>query len=225
MEPLIPLSALFVWATLVGLDLVSLPQVMASRPLVAGTVAGLILGDLSFGVLAGAVMELFAMESLAIGAARYPDYGAATVATIVAGSGRPVAEVLGPAVVLGLVLASVGGWSLGRLRHMNAKAVRRRAASLATGDPVAIRAVHFASLGRDLVRSASLGVLALGAAVALRQLPALPEAGSLGLLVLTVGGAVAGGVSGAVRSGRGTRLRWLSAGGVVGLLVAVGLMA
>jgi PTS system mannose-specific IIC component len=213
------LAGLFVWATVVGLDLVSLPQVMASRPLVAGTVTGIIVGDVQFGVAAGAVLELFAMESLAIGAARYPDYGAATVAAVLTGAGRPPVEALGAAVVLGLLLAGLGGWSLSRLRHVNATAVRRRTASLASGDPVAVRAIHFSSLGRDVIRSSALGALALAAALTVRQMPSLPEAGHMGLSVLVLGGALAGGVSGAVRSGRGTRMRWLGAGGVLGLII------
>ena len=36
---------LLVWGTLVALDLVSVPQAMLSRPLVAGTVAGWLAGD------------------------------------------------------------------------------------------------------------------------------------------------------------------------------------
>src|SRR6266516_8090724 len=38
---------LLVWGTLVGLDLVSVPQMMIARPIVAGPVAGAILGDLA----------------------------------------------------------------------------------------------------------------------------------------------------------------------------------
>jgi len=39
------LLALLAWGTLVGLDLVSGPQIMIARPLVAGTVAGALAGD------------------------------------------------------------------------------------------------------------------------------------------------------------------------------------
>jgi len=43
----INLALLVLWGTLVALDLVSVPQAMLSRPLVAGTVAGWILGDVA----------------------------------------------------------------------------------------------------------------------------------------------------------------------------------
>jgi mannose/fructose/N-acetylgalactosamine-specific phosphotransferase system component IIC len=39
------LAGLLLWGAVVGLDLVSFPQVLLSRPLVAGAGAGLILGD------------------------------------------------------------------------------------------------------------------------------------------------------------------------------------
>ena len=220
--PLTILGALLVWGTLVGLDLVSLPQMMISRPLVAGGVAGLILGDAAFGVAAGLVLELFALESLAIGAAKYPDYGAATVGTVLAGAGSPLREGLGLAVVVGLVLASLGGWSLLRLRHANAKAVRRRAASLASGDPVAVRALQFGGLSRDLGRSVALSMAALVAGVAVRSGPALPEDAAVGLLLVILGGSLAGVTSGALKSaGRGNRLRWLGTGGAIGVIIAV----
>ena len=44
---------LLIWGTLVGLDLVSVPQAMISRPLVAGAVAGAFAGDMvaAFGLV------------------------------------------------------------------------------------------------------------------------------------------------------------------------------
>src|SRR6266571_484656 len=56
--PIEVLIALVVWGTLVGVDLVSLPQMMIARPLVAGTVAGAILGDIPTGLKLGVVFEL-----------------------------------------------------------------------------------------------------------------------------------------------------------------------
>ena len=56
--------ALLLWGTLVGLDLVSVPQIMIARPLVAGAGAGLILGDLPTGLRLGV---LFAQRMAAFG--------------------------------------------------------------------------------------------------------------------------------------------------------------
>src|SRR5439155_181738 len=47
---------LLVWGTLVGLDLVSVPQMMIARPIVAGPGAGAILGGLATGLLRAAVV-------------------------------------------------------------------------------------------------------------------------------------------------------------------------
>ena len=38
------------WGTIVGLDLVSVPQALLSRPLVAGCVAGWVAGDVEAGL-------------------------------------------------------------------------------------------------------------------------------------------------------------------------------
>nr|MBA2626511.1 PTS sugar transporter subunit IIC [Gemmatimonadales bacterium] len=66
---------LLAWATICGVDLVSMPQVMLSRPLVAASVAGWIVGDLEAGLRVGALLEMFALDVLPVGAVRYPDYG------------------------------------------------------------------------------------------------------------------------------------------------------
>mgnify|MGYP001324393366 FL=1 len=64
------LAALLVWGTLVGVDLVSAPQMMIARPFVAGTVAGLLLGDVETGLRVGVVFELFQFDVLPVGAVR-----------------------------------------------------------------------------------------------------------------------------------------------------------
>ncbi len=61
--------------TLCGLDLVSVPQAMLSRPLVAGFLGGMVVGAPVQGLAVGALLELFALETLPVGAARYPDWG------------------------------------------------------------------------------------------------------------------------------------------------------
>jgi mannose/fructose/N-acetylgalactosamine-specific phosphotransferase system component IIC len=60
-------AALLGWGIVAGLDLVSVLQAMVSRPLVSGTVAGAIVGDPVAGVLVGMVLELYALEVLAVG--------------------------------------------------------------------------------------------------------------------------------------------------------------
>jgi mannose/fructose/N-acetylgalactosamine-specific phosphotransferase system component IIC len=69
---------------MVGLDGTSFPQVMISRPLVAGALTGLIFGRPVEGLAAGLVLEAFALTTLPIGAARYPEAGTAVVAATAA---------------------------------------------------------------------------------------------------------------------------------------------
>src|SRR5207302_210528 len=64
---------LLAWGTLVGLDLVSVPQMMIARPLVAGPIAGAMLGDVWTGLSLGVLFEVFQYEVLPVGAARYPE--------------------------------------------------------------------------------------------------------------------------------------------------------
>src|SRR5207244_67442 len=73
---------LLVWGTLVGLDLVSVPQAMIARPIVAGPIAGAILGDVATGLQLGVLFELFQYDILPVGAVRYPEYGPATIAAV-----------------------------------------------------------------------------------------------------------------------------------------------
>jgi PTS system mannose-specific IIC component len=219
-----PLTAvlLAVWGTLVALDLVSVPQAMLSRPLVAGTVAGWIVGDVEAGLRVGVVLELFALDVLPIGAVRYPDYGPATVVGVALAAGAPWELGLGLSVGLGLILASLGGWSLQVVRRWNARAIQRHAAALAAGESNAIRWLQYAGLARDGARGALLTVLGLAAAWALARWLPISRETAVGLTLVAVGSGLAAAANGAVRSaGRGARLRWLAAGALAGTLVAV----
>ena len=75
-DELLPLALL---GGVLGLDVVSFPQAMISRPLVAATVAGALVGDAIAGLLVGAALELIALETLPFGASRYPEWGSAAV--------------------------------------------------------------------------------------------------------------------------------------------------
>ena len=99
---------------IIGLDVVSFPQAMISRPLVAATVAGLLLGDPAGGLLVGATLELIALETLPVGASRYPEWGSASVVGGALFALRPVptSGALTMAVLGALATAWVGGWTM-----------------------------------------------------------------------------------------------------------------
>lgn len=214
---------LLAWGTLVGVDLVSVPQMMIARPIVAGTIAGAMLGDVETGLRVGVVFELFQFDILPIGAVRYPEYGPATVAAVAAAhwSGGPLALGIGAGV--GLLVGLLGGVSLHWLRSANARAVRAASAALEDGDVRTLQRVHLGGLLRDAVRAGA--VTAAGLAVA-RFVSLLDVARwSPGALVLSAaaaaGAALASGGTGLPRLvGRGPNLKWLAAGLAAGVVVA-----
>jgi mannose/fructose/N-acetylgalactosamine-specific phosphotransferase system component IIC len=221
----LPLHAtllLIVWGTAVALDLVSVPQVMIARPVVAGAVAGLLTGDVEAGLRVGILFELFALDVLPIGAVRYPDYGPATVAATALAAGAPWELGLGISAALGLLLAALGGWSLMMVRRSNARAIQRHAAALAAGESSAIRRLQYGGLVRDAARGAALTVLGLVLAWSIAQFVHLDRRTAVGLTLVAIGSALSAIVSGAVRSaGRRTRLKWMLAGLAAGILLVV----
>jgi PTS system mannose-specific IIC component len=220
MDPLV-LAALLVWGTVVGLDLVSVAQSMIARPLVAGAVAGLLLGDPAAGFRVGVLLELFALDVLPIGAARYPDYGPATVAAAAVAAGSPWELSLGLAGTVGLLVSVVGGWSLQQLRRRNAEAVQRRAAALAAGESAAIRRLQYGGIARDALRSALLTAAGLAAAWVANRWLVLDRLTAVALTLVLVGAGIAAALGGALRSaGRSRRRRWLAAGLVLGFALA-----
>jgi len=212
---------LLVWGTLVGVDLVSVGQLMIARPIVAGTIAGLILGDAETGIRLGLIFELFQFDILPFGAVRYPEYGPATLAAVVAAHliGRPDAWGIGAGV--GLVIGVVAGSSLHWLREADARAVRRAAAALEAGDVRVLARVHLGGLGRDVRRAA--GVTALGLVTAWlvsHDAAALPPHVLSATAAAATGAALAAGVAGLLRLvGSGPNLRWLAAGLAGGVAV------
>jgi mannose/fructose/N-acetylgalactosamine-specific phosphotransferase system component IIC len=219
--PLHTALALVVWGAIVGLDLVSGPQAMLARPIVAGAVAGWLVGDVEAGFRVGAVLELFALDVLPIGAVRYPDYGPATVAGTALAAGAPWELGLGASVGLALVLASLGGWSMLLVRRWNARTIQRRSAALAAGESSAIRLLQYGALLRDGVRGALLTLLGLAAAWGIAAQVHLDRQTAVGLTLVAVGSGLSAAAGGALRSaGRGARLKWLIAGCCVGLLLA-----
>src|SRR5256885_5216342 len=104
---------------------------MLSRPLVAATLAGALAGHAATGLVIGAALELVALETLPIGASRYPEWGSAAV---VAGTLFSMAEgtetAMSPgamclAVLFGIATSWVGGRSMVLLRQMNGRLARR----------------------------------------------------------------------------------------------------
>lgn len=214
---------LLAWGTIVALDLVSVPQALLARPLVAATVAGAIAGDPGAGLAVGLLLELFALDVLPVGASRYPDYGPGTVGAVLVVAHQPAPVVwIGAATGLALVVALAGAASMQWHRHQVARDVQAHAGQLAAGDSSVISMLHLTAIGRDAFRGLALTTVALLLALLLRRVGPLDQLTGTMLTVVATGAGLAAAIRGAARSaGRGTRFRWLATGACAGVLLSM----
>lgn len=150
---LLPLALL---GGLLGLDVVSFPQAMISRPIVAATLGGALAGDPAGGLLIGAVLELIALDTLPLGASRYPEWGSASVAggALFATHGSHHPGSMAIAVLGTLAAAWLGGWTMVKLRGLNARWARHRRDALTAGSREAVSGLQLLGLTADLARGA-----------------------------------------------------------------------
>src|SRR5215510_11056292 len=129
---LIPIALL---GGVLGLDVVSFPQAMISRPLVAATLGAALLGQAATGLLLGAALELIALETLPFGASRYPEWGSASVVggAIFASHPEQPSGAMTLAVLAALTTTWIGGWSMVKLRQLNAVWAGKRRPALEAG--------------------------------------------------------------------------------------------
>ena len=160
---LVPLALL---AGVMGLDVVSFPQAMISRPIVAATIAGAFFGAPVAGLVCGAALECLALEALPVGASRYPEWGSASVvagAVAAHGAGglalpRPGAFTV--AVAVGVAVAWIGGWTMVQHRKMIASFARPRLDRLAEGHRSTVVGLQVFGMTADFARAAMLGLIA-----------------------------------------------------------------
>ena len=212
-------GGLLLWGAVVGLDLATIAQVMIARPLVAGVVAGWIIGDVQAGLIVGAILELFALEVLPFGAARYPDYGLGAVAAAATAGGAPGVFGIGIGVAVGLLIAYLGEVAIQLVRQRTAADVVSCRKVIDSGDFRVIYRLHLRGILRDAARAIALTGLGLLLAAAVRI--AMPV-GVRGAVLL---GAVAMGVGLGTTLVSGTRIAqdgrrglvWLAAGLLAGV--------
>ncbi len=225
------LAMLTMVGAVVGLDFVSFPQAMLSRPIVAATLGGAVCGDAGAGLLVGVLLECFALETMPFGASRYPEWGPASVAAAAAAvvPGADAAEMARTvpfAVLIGLACAMLGGQTLVWLRRFNLTVAERYRDELAAGDSAAVVAVQWTGLVVDFGRAGAVTAVWTLVAVQARiiVMGVTPSVGT-GTLALSVASAVAVGVAGGavwkvVHTTKGYQW-WLLAGLLVGGAVAV----
>ncbi|MDO8500434.1 MAG: PTS sugar transporter subunit IIC [Gemmatimonadaceae bacterium] len=146
-----------------GMDVVTFPQAMISRPIVAATVAGAFIGNAPAGLMMGVVLELLALEMLPFGASRYPEWGSASVvggALYAAFPGDP-AGALAATLLAALVTAMLSGKSMVWLRRLNASLAMRERDALDSGSTDAVTGLQLFGLTADLIRGFLVTLVAM----------------------------------------------------------------
>jgi mannose/fructose/N-acetylgalactosamine-specific phosphotransferase system component IIC len=145
-----------------GLDVVSFPQAMISRPLVAATLSGALVGEAGSGLMLGAALELIALETLPFGASRYPEWGSASVVggAIFASHAAHPAGAMSLGVLAALATTWVGGWTMVKLRQWNAAWAARKRDALEAGARGAVISLQLMGMTADLARGMLLTALA-----------------------------------------------------------------
>ena len=203
---------------IVALDGAALVQTMVSRPLVAGTLAGAVLGDAALGLQMGAILELFLLVGVPAGGGRMPDGGIAAVVAVAAAAAASGPGGLALGVAGGLIWGEVAGRGQERVRSWNESHV-----PLPDQGPVSPGGIH-RSIVLGLLAEGARGVVVTGSGAIVARILAPPLAAMWPLAqgatvaLLLLGGLVSVGV---VFRGRGLGVRasvLFGAGLVLGLL-------
>ncbi len=220
---MLPDPPLFLLLALMGglaaLDGTSLGQLMLSRPLVAGALAGWAAGAPVQGALVGALLEAFHLGVLPVGAARYPEGGPPAVAAgaLFALGTHTAAELL-VVLVFAFAWEWVSGTTLERMRHVNVRIAVPAEGESPTAATVTRR--HLTSMGVDFARGAvlaSLGMLILAWMLGSVPRPALPDR----LLWTVIAAAVAAGAAASLRLFGTRRIPLFLLGAACGIAVLV----
>ena len=213
---LLPIALL---GAICGLDFVSFPQAMISRPIVGATAGAAITGHAQEGLLIGVVLEMLALDTRPFGASRYPEWGTAGVTggAVFAGVGAGRPGSLAIAVFVSLVTAMLSGSSMVGLRRMigaRAAALRDR---IESGSDRAVTWLQVYGLTADIARGFLLTLIAVALA-----LPLARGTVEIWRLPATFSNAAVIGLAGAVAGGSiwkfftaGARTGWLFLAGLV----------
>ncbi len=135
---------------------------MISRPIVAATLAGALIGQAPSGLLVGAALELIALETLPFGASRYPEWGSASVVggAIFAAHPSHPAGAMTVSVVAALATTWLGGWTMVKLRQLNAVWAGRSREALEAGARGSVISLQLKGMTADLARGVLLTAIA-----------------------------------------------------------------
>lgn len=214
------LACLF--GAVIGLDEVSWPQAMWSRPIVAGTLGGMLFADPAAGCLAGVWLELVLSRHPPFGGARHPETGPASLtagAACAAGGGAPAAIVA--AVAVGWAIGWTGAYSVTLLRRVTPSLVSRPDGF--PGGAAALARRHRLATALDALRAGLLVAALLVPSVLFVRLLSFQPSGTAGAawwpVVAGLGLAGAAGVAARGLGARGRHWPALAAGCLLGTLL------
>ena len=177
---------LVVLGGLLALDGTSVGQFMVSRPLVAGTLTGWVLGDPFLGLVVGGIIELYFIPVFPVGGADFPEGGPPTLVAVVTAAAIPGAGGIALGVVTGLLWSRLAAVSIHLLRKVNGRLVPDP--SRAAVSARRIIWAHLSCMGLDFCRGCILTLLglafALWAGSTLVDVWPLDQSLTLGLLIL-----------------------------------------
>lgn len=148
---------------LLGLDVVSFPQAMVSRPIVAATLSGGLIGHPAAGLLIGVVLELIALDTLPFGASRYPEWGSAGVVggALFSAQTPGMPGALPASMLAALLTASISGWSMVVLRRFIARRLEKSRDRIEDGSRDALMSLHLTGMSMDLLRGGLVTLTAM----------------------------------------------------------------
>lgn len=209
----------------VALDSTAFPQVMISRPIVAGVLTGVLFGRPAEGLALGFLVEAFALIILPVGAARYPESGTATVAATAAYLAATPPGLQAGALLLALAFALLWERLAGETVVLHRRGNGRLLIGPAPLDAETLERRHLGAMTLDYLRGAVVAASGgiVGYALLRLAIPfwTLPQA----LTMAALGIAAAGMLGTAVPlfgGGRSARAA-LAAGLVAGVALAVAL--
>ncbi|CAN5280607.1 hypothetical protein BH23GEM2_BH23GEM2_02610 [soil metagenome] len=194
---LLELLPIVLLGVICGLDVVSFPQAMISRPIVAATAAGALGGHPGDGLLIGAVLELIALETLPFGASRYPEWGTASViGGALFADQAPLPGALPLCVFAALCAAMVSGSSMVAIRRLNGRWAGQLHDQVEQGSRRAVMRLQIGGLAADALRAALVTFVLL-----LVFRPIVMAAGSVWAAPATMSTALVVGIATAVAGG------------------------
>ena len=216
---------LVILGAFVGLDGISWPQLMISRPIVASTLGGLLFGDAAAGFLSGALLEIVSGRHPPFGAARYPETGPAGLV-----SGAAFANAGASAGLLPLITVTLAGWTIGWIGSHSIQLQRALSGYLVgdprafAGDGHALTRRHRLAMRLDAARAAFItGVLIVPTMVAARVAAtfAPPPQARVSVALAAAGIAGLAGVGARLLGGRRSGWPVFAAGALLGAVLGI----